>query len=416
MIARPALVLFLYCASAFAQVMSQQEILILSRIKRQMAGHLQGMPNYTCLETIERFQRNPKGEREDLIDVVRLEVALVEGKEMYAWPGSSRFEDRDLRQVVATGAFGTGAFALHARAVFLGDGTTFTFRGEEDFEGVKAWRFDFHTPQFRSGYLIRNPQRNLGAHVAYHGSFWANSSTNNVLRMEIVTEDIPAAIQITATFDRLDYQMVQIGSKPALLPQRSEVHLTDDKGYESINRIRLSRCRQFSGESTISFDDIDTSGVGKSAARRILEIPAGLELELALEEDIEHGAQAVGDKIQATVRQDVRLGKDVVIPKGAIAAGRIARMEFARLEYPVFNVTLLFDELSGTDFVAPLRLKMLRTVPSSAIPVESLRRSARGTTSIEIPVTDPNGFLRFTPKLRLPRGFVTVWETQKGTP
>src|SRR5437588_9915293 len=70
--------------------------MLLARIKNRMSENLRHQPNYTCLETIERTRR-PQGGKAKIEDTLRLEVALVEGKEMLAWPGSKKFGDYDLR-------------------------------------------------------------------------------------------------------------------------------------------------------------------------------------------------------------------------------------------------------------------------------------------------------------------------------
>src|SRR4051794_5160033 len=91
------------------------DVLLLSRIKIKMAETLRTQPNYTCLQRIERSQRRLPKHRYELLDNLRLEVALVEGKELFAWPGSKKFEDTELHQMVTGGAIGNGNFALHAR-------------------------------------------------------------------------------------------------------------------------------------------------------------------------------------------------------------------------------------------------------------------------------------------------------------
>ena len=71
-------------------------------------------------------------------DTLRLEVALVDGKEMFAWPGSKQFEDRDLSDLVATGMFGNGNFAIYARILFLSNVAVFEDRGETQLGGRPA--------------------------------------------------------------------------------------------------------------------------------------------------------------------------------------------------------------------------------------------------------------------------------------
>ena len=47
------------------------------------------VPNYTCLETMERSQRWPRAKSFRPLDTVRLEVSNVDGKELLAWPGAA---------------------------------------------------------------------------------------------------------------------------------------------------------------------------------------------------------------------------------------------------------------------------------------------------------------------------------------
>ena len=394
-----------------AQSLQQEDILRLARIKSAIKKHLEGMPNYTCLQTVERYQRFPNATAETLIDVLRLEVAYVTGREMYAWPGSTQFEDTELREIVTTGAFSTGAFALHARAIFLGDGTTFRFGGEEEFEGKPVLRFDYDTAQFRSGYQIRNPRRGIGAVVAYHGSIWAQRENFQLLRISVEADEIPDEIEIVKATDRLDYQLMKIGSGEALLPRQSEVQITDNRGRTSINRTRLSRCKQYSGESTLSFEDVGEAGEASSKVTRVLTFLPYTELELALDVELNHETFAVGDAIQAVLRNEVRVGKTVLAPKGSIAKGRILRLEHQVGDYSTYNITLQFDELVGSDWRAPLKLRLTRTDPPSGTPPD-MRTPGRTARTVVLPDTQPNGFLVFSKKLKLSRGFTTIWQTQ----
>ena len=411
MISRLVLLCIIGLPLLLAQSLQQQDILRLARIKSAIRKHLDGMPNYTCLQTVERYRRLPDGKNESLIDVLRLEVAYVAGRELFAWPGSTRFEDTELRDIVSTGAFSTGSFALHARAIFLGDGTTFSYSGEEIFEGKPAWRFNYATAQFRSGYQIRNPKKGIRAAVAYHGSIWADRRNYDLLRIAIETGDIPPEIEIEQARDQLDYQLMKIGTTEALLPRQSEIQITDNKGNVGINRTRLSRCKQYSGESTLSFEDTADAVLENVKPQRILVFEPHTELELALDRAIDHESSAVGDEIHATLRNNIRIGKNIIAAKGSIAKGRIVRLEHHEGDYSTYNITLLFEELTGPDWRAPLKLRLIRTHPMTGLP-RDLRQRTNTVRSISFPESDTNGFLVFSKKLKLPHGFTTIWQTQ----
>ena len=410
MIARLALLWTIAAVILTAQA-RQEDVVRLSRIRQAIRAHLDGMPNFTCLQTVERYQLAPKAKHEELIDVLRLEVAYVSNKEMYAWPGSHHFEDRDLREIVSTGAFSTGGFALHARSIFLGSNTTFTYVGEETIDNKPAWRYDYTTPQFRSDYNINNPVKGVSAAVPYHGSIWADRRDSNLLRISIQTGEIPAEIEIESASDQLDYQPMKIGSIDALLPRQNIIYILDNRGNTSINRTRLSRCKQYSGESTISFDDISESATVERKVERAIVLPPNLEVSLALTEDLIHGESAVGDAIQATLRNDLRVNKELIAPKGSIARGRIVRFEHSNVTHSVYNITLLFEELRGGDWVAPLKLRYLRQYPPSFPPADPNRRFNLNRM-VSVPNTDPNGFLIFSTQPKLPHNFLTIWQTQ----
>src|SRR4051812_23135732 len=89
-----------------------------NRARYHMSQMLTNLPNYTCLQTIERTQRMAPRKKPSLLDVVRIEVALVDGKELFSWPGSGKFVDTEIGEMVRGGAIGTGSFGLHAKSVF----------------------------------------------------------------------------------------------------------------------------------------------------------------------------------------------------------------------------------------------------------------------------------------------------------
>ena len=244
------------------------------------------MPNYTCLQTIERTQRSP-GKRTQLMDVVRVEVALVNGRELFAWPGSKKFEDLEIVDMVKGGAIGNGNFALHAKAVFQSSSPRFTFAGERIKEdGRKTLRWDFVVPQLASGYTLRQG-RNLAV-VGFHGAFWVDAQSMDLIRLEVAADEIPPTLQISRAQDSVEYVRVQLGEEAFLLPSKSELVIADTGGTESQNRITFNGCRQYTGESTISFaDPTPTEKIAETI--RTIDIPPGLTLDMALETPITGG-------------------------------------------------------------------------------------------------------------------------------
>ena len=203
-----------------AQTPAPEDATLLQRIRAHMMEVLASQPNYTCLETVERTRRKGAAGKFESQDTLRVEVALVNGKEMFAWPGSKQFEDNDIRQFVPSGMFGTGDFALHAKIVFGTNLPTFEPRGESPPEDRATVRFDFQVQRVRSGFRVRIGEVMLP--VGYHGSFYADPLSLDVRRLEIVADDIPAALKLSQISDTMEYAPVPIGNGDFLLPAASD--------------------------------------------------------------------------------------------------------------------------------------------------------------------------------------------------
>ena len=58
-------------------------------------------------------------------------VAKTSTSEMYAWVGQSRFDDRDLVNIVRDGTISTGSFAAFLTSIFRTEDAIFTHNGGE---------------------------------------------------------------------------------------------------------------------------------------------------------------------------------------------------------------------------------------------------------------------------------------------
>ncbi len=316
-------------AACAAQSDPAPELLKLAHIKLAMVTTLERQPNYTCVQEVERSRRRLPRKRFELHDTLRLEVALVDGKEMFAWPGARKFEQTDLTQMIAGGAIGTGDFALHARAVFQSRAPVFDYRGGEEMRGRRADRFDFRVTQLNSGYHIRS-----GGHdavVGYHGSLWADAVSHQLVRLEVNADDIPAELGIREARDVMDYDRMRIGESDFLLPSGSELTMTDLAGNESRNRTQFKGCRQYSGESILTFDTPPEGGTAASPdearKKETFELPPDSTLEVRLLQGIDSTRAATGDAIDAVLEQRLRVKGRVLVEKGAKVSGRIVRLE-----------------------------------------------------------------------------------------
>jgi hypothetical protein len=372
------------------------EAIRLGRIQAHMRDILTRIPDYTCLQQIERSRRAAKSRRFQLVDTIRLEVALVQGKEMFAWPGAGKFDDTEIGRIVG-GTIGNGNFALHARAVFLSGSAAFEYEGEVAYAKGKAHRYRFSVPRIRSGYLLRSGP--LEGVTGYKGWFEADTQTLDLIRLEVEADDIPEHLPIKAARDRMEYARVTIGERDFLLPKASELALTDAQGTESRNLTSFSGCRHYTGESVISFADPEPAPATAAPEPVVpVELPDGLGLTVAFDETIRFDKAAIGDQITGRVVENARWKGKTMVPRGAVVKARLLGFKryYARVEFMRVAVALTAVDFPGAHADIDAKIEDIAGLP--------------GWTRTAV---DKQGIINISgSRLELPRGLRMVWRVR----
>ena len=400
-----------------------KEVLLLARIKLKVRQTMAQMPDYTCLETIERYVSPALNRPLKLTDTVRLEVGQVEKKEVFSWPGARRFEERDATALVGSGTVSTGEFVQLLRAVFS-EAAVITWHGEESWSGRRVLRYDY-----RLGLFVFRTHVGLGekqGDVSEAGSFWADADSLELLRLDAHAGDIPPDLPLVSMSSLIDYGRFRIRGEDVSLPQSAEVVVITLAGRQSRNRIEFSHCRQYAGESAISFDEpAPGAGGAASAAKVDIEIPAGLTVPLELRTEIDSSKASVGDPIECVLRSDVSDKDRLVLPKGAVVRGRIRQMGRAQTPNANFIVGVELSEVEFGNTQARF-FGSLRSLDPLAGMSTLLSISKSGTTNFEFLRHEVVAGVNYYPerlpgvgtffmsgaRFRIPAGFKMVWETE----
>ena len=373
---------------------------LLTKIKVRVAESLTSLPNYTCAQEIERFRRRATAHRFERLDTVRLEVALVQGKELFGWPGGDRIAESEITNLVR-GTIGNGDFALFPRSVFFSDGATFRSRGMVELGGKQAFQFDYQIPLIASGYHLKVPPHE--AVVSYHGSFWADADTLDLMRLEIVVDAIPSYLGISATTNRVDFARVTIAGVPFLLPQQAELDIVDLNGWENRNHTAFKSCRQYTGESVLSFTDAEPVPAAPEPDVRSasVNLPDDFDVELELETTIDSDSAAVGDLVKGRLRRDVRNGKSLVLRKGSELLARITRLEHSGENY-VMELSSHSITFVGGAADLTTRLNVI-TMPWALRPARpGTSRGVQNSFVVPLaPIVIPTTHVRLEPGVRL---------------
>jgi len=295
----------------------------LAKIKTAVAENLDRLPNYTCTETIQKSAVRKSTGKVIIQETVRVEVAYVNGEELFGWPGS-KIDEPDIGKMIS-GSSGNGYFGLISNNIFSSPEASFQNAGAVELEGRRAVRYDYRVPRSAMAYHIKTDSGT--AFVAFHGSFWVNAALD-LMRVTLIVDDPPLIFGIAGTASILDYERQAIGSSTFVLPRGAELVVNGTEGIEDRSRLNFSACHQFVGESVLKFDD--PAAEPRDAAAKlppaVIALPDDFTVEFNLDAPIDGTIAAGGDPVQGTLREGVRWKGQIVLPKGARLSGRIAHM------------------------------------------------------------------------------------------
>jgi hypothetical protein len=405
---------------------------VLRRATKNVLASAREIPNYTCVETVSRDYLEPaaaslpracsvllaqrQNPTPDLVlwlystDRLRLDVTMTRKGEIYSWSGASRFDDATVDHVVRSGPFGTGSFGGFLAVVFETDVKKFNFERIITAKDRTLMEYSFQVSQADSHYTMKAD--NSWLHIAYSGTFQVDAETADVVRMTIATGDLPPATGTCRSTTTMDLTRVQIGNGQFLLPGQARQRFISPNAEETENTARFMNCREFRGESTVSFSPDSgpaSAEPGKSTAAKVLSLPVGLTFSFELAASIPTDTAAAGDafsaKLTAALRDD--RGK-LLAPKGALVEGHLLRVQsFFR---PLEVVVVLKPEALWIRSVrVPLRVERdWRRVMAEE------RKKGKKSLDILLPLRgeDNSGVFRFPGEhVTVPTGFRSEWRT-----
>jgi len=412
--------LFAACAAA-AQDLDTEDIL-LSRIMRHLREELAHVPNYTCLETISRFQGERRsGAHSDKalakLDTVKLEIVYTEGREWYGSPGARELSVDDPAAFIGGGMIATGAFGITMNnlvAISIP-----TYRGEDPVVSRRAIRYDFRIPAGAKPYRITvNGATGI---VGQAGSIWVNPESLDLIRVESHAIEIPPNLPLAESTMSVEYARMRIAGTDTLLAQSADSRLIDDSGKESYNRLEFTHCHSYSASSEISFDTKPAAAAESAPVAPVLRpaVPPLLEITILLATPVSD-KDFVGSLIEGKISGDiVRKGK-VVIPDGSVVRGRIRALDHYP-DFGAFAVGLEFTDVEvggeSMQFYADfLRVEKNPRIVTSLSREIFLRGNDPGRPAAKvIPHPELPGVASFFVKgayFTLPAGFRTVWRTR----
>jgi hypothetical protein len=390
--------------------------LLLARIKSHMRQELAHLPSYTCLETIARFHREPGAKKIEPLDTIRLEIVLGDHREWYGSPGDKNLSEDHPGHFIGSGMIGDGVFALAVSKIFLSDGPTFQYRGQEDIGGRASARYDFRLPRLTGGVQI-SIIGGIGT-VGEEGSFWADPQSLDLLHLETRAIEIPAFLPLKEMGMEVNYARTRIGPQNLLLAQQGSLHMQTLLGSQDYDHFEFTHCRAYQTQSTLRFDsDTRDSGVSATPPFPGDVIPALLRVNVQLTTPVTE-RDTLGTLIEGRVSGDVLRKGKIMIPDASVVRGRVRRLEHYAAGGFIVGLEFTDVRVNGEShrFYADLldipsigrKLALRQKVSREVILLQS-------DESIKITLPELPGVASFFvpgKTFTVPAGFQTVWRTR----
>jgi len=341
---------------------------VLERARVRLREAARSLDQYVCIETVNRsyYQRAvprdtppagqpacsqtaaPSGSGQlEATDRVRLEVTVSHGSELHSWPGATRFDSRDVDELIRDGPVSTGAFGGYLSSVFDHPGVTFHYIGERSSDGKTLFEYGYSVPLAASHFAVKTDA--AWSNTAYEGEFRIDPQSLELERLTIRTHEVPSNAAFCDASATLNYQRVHIGNNDVLLPRQSQLEIVLNSGKETRNVTTFTSCREYQAESEISFDGAAATetAAAQSGGRGRVVLPIGLTVTLALTTPIDTETAAAGDAVAASVVKAVRRpgSAEELVPAGAVVKGRIRRVEHHLFPKPYFLIALAFNRV-----------------------------------------------------------------------
>jgi len=407
---------------------------ILAHLRDRVWEHARGVPNHMCVESVQRDRYEPLAGKSvrscdrvldarsqgngrlrlDLTDWLRLDVGMADGREIFSWTGAAKFEEGEIDELIPEGAFGTGPFATMLISIFENRNARFVFDGETTLQNQRVLQYSFHVPREESGYRVKAGKEWIV--TGFAGTLIVDPRTADLVRFIVRTDILPPATNTCEVDSTLDYNMVELSGFEYMLPKSTRQRFIGVDGTEGENTLTFAGCREFLGESTLTFGGRPGAAETPHGTPPRL-LPEGLGLAIELTTHLTLSNAAAGDRIEGRLAETLWDAgkKNILAPAGAIARGRLTRVELQHSGSGEYTVALRWETLEIDGERTLLQLKPNRQLAG-------LKAAARGIllrrgTEFELPPPDGerDAVYHYPGKAtQIETGLRTLWVTTIG--
>jgi hypothetical protein len=350
----------------------------LRRTRERLLADLARMPRYTCVQTINRryfrprsggaspANLTPESEPQGKLvqwDRLRLDVAVVEGKNIYSCVGAPRFEsdtvEQTLEQFAGLGPLSSGDFSSSLNSIF--SSATITFKSEERAGRKRLLTYSYDMPLERSEYNLKC--KGGWVRTAYNGTLVIDPDAGDIVRLTMRAAEMPELPESNPACQAssgVEYGRTQIHDRLVLIPRQTRLITMERAGgkdSETRSLTTYSSCREYSSQSKL-FLEGPPGGVANSslpAQPSPSTLPAKVHFRARIVTPIDSDTAAAGDPIEAVLISPLRdKNRREWAPAGARLHGRL--LSLAQSMSPsFFEVLVQFESIELNGRAVPFR-------------------------------------------------------------
>ena len=242
---------------------AEEQAAVIAEIREYALRYTKNLPDFICTQVTRRYVAPTPGGRSDphgtggdsswqLQDTLTIRLSYFEQKEDYKLVlVNNTATQQDYRKMA--GSVSTGEFGSMLREIFE-PATEAHFEWDHwaTLRSRRALTFKYEVAKARSQWVL-DYQRQQQFVPAYSGLVYVDREMHQVLRVSMVSRDVPADFPIRQAETVLDYDYQTLSDRRFLLPLKADSRIgTSDTLSRLDEEFRLYR--KFSTESEIKYD------------------------------------------------------------------------------------------------------------------------------------------------------------------
>ncbi len=193
-------------------------VVLLARVEQHGRATFEHIPDCTCRQTVSRSVK-PLGSQ----SFTPVQPAALSSESLIV----------------------SGEISATPLNLFVHDAGRIRVSSEADLRDGTMFRFDFEVSALAGAYQVQSGGSKTM--VGVRGTFWVDSQSLDLLRIEEHTVDLPPDFEARDVVRTTIYGRMRIGSSDVLLPGSSELIVTDSSGAQRRSLVEFSGCRESAG-------------------------------------------------------------------------------------------------------------------------------------------------------------------------